>query len=74
MQTPAIVEFHNKVKRAQISKENKSMLLSKMSIEDARQSIINSLECEYDIELDYAYSLLPGQQFTTTTSNGINMN
>jgi len=74
MKTPKIVEFHNNIRKSGMSLENKQMLLSKSSITKAKDCIVAALENEYNIELDYAYSLLPGQEIVVIESNNINLN
>lgn len=55
----SINEFHNKVRESQISENTKTALLSKTTIDDAKNYIISGLENEYEEDLDTAYSYLP---------------
>lgn len=59
MELSVITEFHNKVLKSQISAETKTALLSKTTIDDARNYIVSGLENEYEEDLDTAYSYLP---------------
>ena len=75
MNSSAIQEFHNKIMKSQISESNKSILLSNENINDVRNYITLALEIKHDVELDWAYSLLPGQQvIVVKTVDNINLN